>query len=84
MNNSPFLPLKYRLILVVLVVVLLLQLVPGNPSGAVQQVEAYDFSGVISNLIPFGGVFKALKARNKVYKEANAFIDDQKVYYDRL
>jgi hypothetical protein len=38
----------------------------------------------MSNVIPFAGFFNAFRVRNKVYREANAFIDEEKDYYDRL
>ncbi len=40
--------------------------------------------GVISQVIPFAGVFVGLSARNRVYREANAFIAERSDYYDRL
>ncbi len=40
--------------------------------------------GVISQVIPFAGVFVGLSARNRVYREANTFIAERSDYYDRL
>ncbi len=81
MNGKPAYPRKVRLFYIVLLVTLVAQLMPaGNPGPA----EAYDFVDAMSNVIPFAGFFNAFRGRNRVYREANTFIDERKDYYDRL
>jgi len=81
MRHRLSLPRKIRLVLVVLLAVLVLQL---SQKAGPPAAEAYDFVGAMSNVIPFAGFIRAFGTRNRVYREANSYINEQKDYYDRL
>jgi hypothetical protein len=40
--------------------------------------------GLVSDVIPFAGILGGLRARNRIYRTANAYIDEKREYYDRL
>ncbi|TFH32465.1 MAG: hypothetical protein E4G99_12700, partial [Anaerolineales bacterium] len=40
--------------------------------------------GLVSDVVPFLGIISGLRARNRIYRTANAYINEKRDYYDRL
>ena len=89
MRKRMLLSKKARAIMAVMVLALLVQFLPFSLAdkstvAGPKSAEAYDFLTTLSNVVPFAGIFNAFRVRNRVYKEANAFIDEEKDYHARL
>lgn len=56
--------------------------IPVSMLAPTQRVQAA--GGFVSDLLPFFGIVSGLKARNRVYRTANAYIDEKQAYYDKL
>jgi hypothetical protein len=73
-KRSPW-SFSWRLVLVVLVAM------PFSLLSTPNRVEA---AGGVSAVIPFAGVLAGWRGRNRIYRTANAYMEEKREYYDRL